>query len=315
MVTLNIINNELIEEKINILYNLQHDINNIIKLVYIIINQHDIVEYKKILLEFIELLVNINNFELSYLFSELDVNNCYLEVYPGTGGKESEDWVKILIKMYMKWVNKFNFKISIINNITSKEMGFKSMIFYIEGCNAFGWLKTEQGTHRLIRKSPFNNLNKRHTSFASVRVYPKIKNNIYFDYKDLVINTYRSSGAGGQHVNTTNSAIRIMHLPTKITAQCQKSRSQHKNRKICLSILYSKIYNLKKKYQKTKEKKIVNENWGKQIRSYVLYPYKEIKDVRTKIQSFDTLKNLNGDIYGFIKLILIKFYIDGDDET
>lgn len=246
------------------------------------------------------------------LSGELDNKGCFLEIHSGAGGTESDDWASILMRMYKRWIERHNFKYEIIDSSVGEEAGIKSVTFKIYGKNTFGWLKTERGVHRLVRISPFNSAGKRHTSFASVWVYPQIDNDIYIEINeaDLRIDTYRSSGAGGQHVNTTDSAVRITHLPSKIVVQCQNNRSQHKNKEECIFMLKSKLYELELKKLEAKDNKKDSEKteigWGNQIRSYVLHPYKMVKDLRTQHQTSNILAVLDGDIDEFIHKILVK---------
>ena len=245
--------------------------------------------------------------EIEVLFSgDNDASNCFLDINAGAGGTESYDWAEMLLRMYLRWADRHNFKATIIHTVSGDEAGIKSATIKINGKNAYGWCRTESGVHRLVRTSPFNSANKRMTSFASAWFYPEINNDIdvQIDAKDLRIDTYRASGAGGQHVNTTDSAVRITHIPTSIVVQCQNDRSQHKNKAACMSMLASKLYNYE--IQK-KEEKIQNDRsaktdigWGHQIRSYVLHPYQMVKDLRTSFETSDTSKVLDGDLDNFI---------------
>ncbi|WPX97079.1 Peptide chain release factor 2 [Candidatus Bandiella woodruffii] len=269
--------------------------------------------YSEVLLQLKKLEQLVKKQEVECLFSgELDENGCFLEIHSGAGGTESDDWASILMRMYMRWLERHNFSYEIIDNLLGDEAGIKSVTFKVQGHNAFGWLKTERGVHRLVRVSPFNSAGKRHTSFASVWVYPKIDTNISIEVKesDLRIDTYRSSGAGGQHVNTTDSAVRITHLPTKIVVQCQNDRSQHRNKEECMSMLRSKLYEMEIKKMEDKDDQKNSEKtdigWGNQIRSYVLHPYKMVKDVRTQWQTSNTSAVLDGDIDEFIHKALMQ---------
>lgn len=273
----------------------------------------DIEVYDDTLFQLKELENSAKQQEIECLLSgELDGNDCFLEVHSGAGGTESDDWASMLTRMYKRWIEGHNFQYEIIDSLIGEEAGIKSITFKIKGNNAFGWLKTERGVHRLVRISPFNSAGKRHTSFASVWVYPKIDNDVSVEIKeaDLRIDTYRSSGAGGQHVNTTDSAVRITHLPTKITVQCQNNRSQHRNKEDCMSMLRSKLYEVELKKAEDKDDKKNSEKteigWGNQIRSYVLHPYKMVKDLRTQHQTTDTDAVLDGNIDEFIQKALTK---------
>ncbi len=240
-----------------------------------------------------------------------DSNDCFLEINAGAGGTESQDWAEMLLRMYLRWAEKHNFKTELIHRLDGEEAGIKSAALKISGTNAYGWAKTESGVHRLVRISPFDSNAKRHTSFASVWVFPLIDDSIdiVIDDKDLRVDTFRASGAGGQHVNKTDSAIRITHIPTNIVVQCQSSRSQHRNRAEALDMLKSRLYELE--LQKQEEEKNKNNEkkteigWGHQIRSYVLQPYQMVKDLRTSYQSPDPNAVLDGDLDGFIMASLI----------
>ena len=238
---------------------------------------------------------------------ENDDNNIYLEIHAGAGGTESQDWADMLRRMYMRWFDKKKFKYEIINEHKGEEAGIKSSTIKVEGAYLYGLMKSESGVHRLVRISPFDSGARRHTSFASVWVYPAIEDdiNIKIDEKDLRIDTYRSSGAGGQHVNTTDSAVRITHLPTKIVVQCQNERSQHKNKETCFKMLKARLYEYeiqKKEEESQKESAFKTDiGWGHQIRSYVLQPYQLVKDLRNKIESTNPVSVLDGNIDLFIE--------------
>ena len=267
-----------------------------------------------------ETLKNINKLKLKtkrneikcFLSNESDSLNCYIEVHAGAGGTESQDWAEMLRKMYMKWALSKDFKTQIISEHKGDEVGIKSSTIKIEGDYIFGWLKSESGIHRLVRISPFDSGARRHTSFASVWVYPMVDENINIEIveKDLRIDTYRSSGAGGQHVNTTDSAVRITHLPTKIVVQCQNERSQHKNKETCMNMLKARLYDfqLKKREQENQnmESSKSEIGWGHQIRSYVLHPYRLVKDNRTNFESSNPDKILDGEIDEFLENSLYK---------
>lgn len=226
-----------------------------------------------------------------FLSNEADSLDCYIEIHAGAGGTESQDWAEMLRRMYMKWADQKNFKSNLISEHKGDEAGIKSSTIKVEGDYVFGWLKKESGIHRLVRISPFDSGARRHTSFASIWVYPVVDENINIEIieKDLRIDTYRSSGAGGQHVNTTDSAVRITHLPSKIVVQCQNERSQHKNKETCMNMLKARLYDyeIKKKEQENQntESSKSEIGWGHQIRSYVLQPYRLVKDNRTNFES------------------------------
>ena len=249
----------------------------------------------------------ISDFELFTLLNkEFDKNNCVLEIHSGAGGTESCDWVNMLYRMYTRWCEQNNYKYELIDKEPGEEVGYKSISILIKGDYAYGYLKCEKGIHRLVRLSPFDSNNRRHTSFASVDVIPEIEvnNEIEIDEKDLKIDVYRSSGAGGQHVNTTDSAVRITHLPTKTVVTCQNGRSQIQNKEQAMQMLKSKLLILKKE----SEEKLLNNirgeqkniEFGSQIRSYVMHPYSLVKDHRTNEETSNVLKVLDGDIDIFI---------------
>jgi peptide chain release factor 2 len=247
-----------------------------------------------------------------FLSNEADLLDCYIEIHAGAGGTESQDWADMLRRMYLKWSDSKKFKSHLISEHKGDEAGIKSSTIKIEGDYVFGWLKTESGIHRLVRISPFDSGARRHTSFASVWVYPAVDENINIEIleKDLRIDTYRSSGAGGQHVNTTDSAVRITHLPSKIVVQCQNERSQHKNKETCMNMLRARLYDyeIKKKEKETQnlESSKSEIGWGHQIRSYVLQPYRLVKDNRTNFESSNPDKVLDGEIDNFLEQSLYK---------
>ena len=242
-----------------------------------------------------------------FLSNEADILDCYIEIHAGAGGTESQDWAEMLRKMYLKWSVNKNFTSNLISEHRGEEAGIKSSTIKIEGEYVFGWLKKESGIHRLVRISPFDSGARRHTSFASVWVYPVIDENIKIEIqdKDLRIDTYRSSGAGGQHVNTTDSAVRITHIPSKIVVQCQNERSQHKNKETCMNMLKARLYDYeikkKEKENQNNEDQKSEIGWGHQIRSYVLQPYQLVKDNRTNFESTNPEKILNGEIDEFLE--------------
>ena len=247
-----------------------------------------------------------------FLSKESDSFDSYIEIHAGAGGTESQDWAEMLRRMYLKWSVNKGFKSQLISEHKGDEAGIKSSTIKIEGDYIFGWLKSESGIHRLVRISPFDSGARRHTSFASVWVYPVVDENIDIEIvdKDLRIDTYRSSGAGGQHVNTTDSAVRITHLPSRIVVQCQNERSQHKNKETCMNMIKARLYDfeIKKREQKTQniESSKAEIGWGHQIRSYVLHPYRLIKDNRTNFESSNPEKVLDGEIDDFLESSLYK---------
>jgi len=243
----------------------------------------------------------------NYLNGDNDASNAFLSIHPGAGGTESQDWAEILLRMYLRFGERMDLKAEITDILAGEEAGIKSVTVRYEGEFAFGYLKEEIGVHRLVRISPFDANKRRHTSFAAVFVIPEVDDSvsINIDLKDLRIDTYRSSGKGGQHVNRTDSAVRITHLPTNTVAQCQNERSQHQNKEQAMKMLRSRLYDLEIKKQQREKDRIEDGKdgiaWGNQIRSYVLHPYQSIKDHRTGIERGDTQRVLDGDIIGFIK--------------
>ncbi|WP_336288513.1 peptide chain release factor 2 [Bartonella sp. CB60] len=246
------------------------------------------------------------------LSGEADSNDTYLEVHAGAGGTESQDWAAMLLRMYTRWAEQHKMKVEILEIHDGEEAGIKSATILVKGHNAYGMLKTESGVHRLVRISPYDSNAKRHTSFASIWVYPVIDDNIEVDVSesDVRIDTYRASGAGGQHVNTTDSAVRITHIKTGIVVQCQTERSQHKNRATAWSMLRARLYEeeLKKREEETNdiESSKTEIGWGHQIRSYVLQPYQLVKDLRTGVENTDPQSVLNGNLDAFIEAALAR---------
>ena len=250
------------------------------------------------------------------LGGETDDSNAIVYLNSGAGGTESQDWAEMLLRMYLRWAEKKGFETQIVDMLPGEEAGIKNATFIVRGKHAYGYLKCEAGIHRLVRVSPFDSNNRRHTSFASFYAYPEIADDIQVDIKDedLRVDTFRSSGPGGQHVNRTESAIRITHIPSGIVVQCQNERSQHKNRAIAMAILKSRLFELEKKKQDEKMDTLNKEKkdiaWGSQIRSYVLHPYRLIKDHRTKHEEHNADAVLDGEIDGFIKSYLLYLTFD-----
>lgn len=240
------------------------------------------------------------------------MNDCFVDINAGAGGTDSCDFALMLLRMYERFANRHQFKVEIVSMLDGEEAGIRSATLKIQGRYAFGWLKMESGVHRLVRISPFNANDKRQTSFASVWVYPQIDDNIEIEIldKDLRVDTYRASGAGGQHVNKTDSAVRITHLPTNIVVQCQSDRSQLKNRAEAMKMLKSRLYEFelqKKREEQNKAEAAKTDNsWGHQIRSYVLHPYQMVKDLRTNYETGNTQSVLDGEIDEFIKAALVN---------
>ena len=242
-----------------------------------------------------------------------DNKNALVEIHSGAGGVESQDWVEMLLRMYSRWAESKNFSLNLIDQSVGDEAGLKSVTIKIDGDNAYGWLKLESGVHRLVRISPFDSQSRRHTSFASVYCYPEVDNtvDIKIAEKDIRIDTYRASGAGGQHVNKTDSAVRITHMPSNISVQCQNSRSQHRSKTMAMEMLKSKLYEIELKKEDKENKKTRSEkgeiSWGNQIRSYVMQPYTMVKDHRTNTEISDVSSVLDGKIEKFLESQLTKF--------
>jgi peptide chain release factor 2 len=260
--------------------------------------------------------------ELEALLSgEADANDCYLEVHAGAGGTESQDWASMLLRMYARWAEQHGFKVDYIEETQGEEAGIKSATIEVKGRNAYGWLKTENGVHRLVRISPFDANARRHTSFASVTVYPVVDDRINIDIKesDVRTDTMRAGGAGGQHVNKTESAIRLTHIPTNIVVVCQNDRSQHRNRSQAWQMLRAKLYEaeLKKREEKAAADQAAKTDigWGHQIRSYVLQPYQMVKDLRTGVATSNTGAVLDGDIDQFMEAALAQKAFGGEPKA
>ena len=255
---------------------------------------------------------NISAAEIAALLSgEQDVSNAIVSIHPGAGGTEAQDWAEMLMRMYLRWAEAHGYVTEILDYQNGDEAGVKSVTFTVSGDYAYGKVKAEAGVHRLVRISPFDANKRRHTSFASVYVYPEVEENIdlAIDEKDLRIDTYRASSAGGQHVNKTDSAVRITHLPTNIVVQCQNERSQLKNKNVAMKVLRSRLYEVRKKEHDEKLGKLVSEKkdiaWGSQIRSYVFQPYQLVKDHRTGVESGNVSAVMNGDLNQFIDAYLV----------
>jgi len=282
-------------------------------------NPSEFAEVKKGLKEFSG---RLDSFELStYLSGDDDSRDAILTIHPGAGGTESQDWAEMLFRMYNRWAETGGYAVKLIDYQSGEEAGLKSATLSIKGEYAYGYLKSESGVHRLVRISPFDANRRRHTSFVSVHVYPEVDENIEIDIneEDLRIDTYRASGAGGQHVNKTSSAVRITHEPTGIVVQCQSERSQHKNKASAMRVLRSRLYQLErerqheelKKYEESKKK----IEWGSQIRSYIFHPYNLVKDHRTGVQTSNIQRVMDGDLEKFINAYLTHGQNDNQVET
>ena len=289
------------------------ELDNLEQLLELAAKENDIVVTKDCEKKINLLLNQIKKTEVScFLSEENDHLDTYLEIHAGAGGTESQDWAQMLRRMYSKWIEKKKSKFEIINEHRGDEAGIKSSTLKITGPYMYGWLKSESGVHRLVRISPFDSGARRHTSFASVWVYPVVDDSIKIDIqeKDIRVDTYRSSGAGGQHVNTTDSAVRITHLPTNIVVQCQNERSQHKNKETCFNMLKARLYKyeIQKKDEASENlaKSKTDIGWGHQIRSYVLQPYQLVKDLRNNLENTDPESVLDGEIDEFLEAALYQ---------
>lgn len=292
-------------KKITNLTNLLHEIDILIQLLD---TEKDATFENELIIKYNNLVEMITQEEFNLMFSgKYDSLNAIVTIHSGAGGTEACDWVAMLLRMYLMWAERKKFKTNITDLMPGDEAGIKNVTFEVIGDYAYGHLRSEKGIHRLVRISPFDANKRRHTSFASVEVIPEFEEDIEIEIKDddLRIDTYRASGAGGQYVNKTESAVRITHLPTNIVVACQSERSQIKNREIAFKILKAKLYVLYEENRKKNIEQIVGEKksigWGNQIRSYVLHPYKMIKDLRTSVEKGDTDKVLNGDLDDFIR--------------
>ena len=304
---------KLYEDLINSFNNSDERLKDLDDLFQLAMEEENLVVQKEVLNNIKELKNDVKKNETNcFLSDEADSLDCYIEIHAGAGGTESQDWADMLRRMYLKWSDKKKFKSSLISEHRGDEAGIKSTTIKLDGDYVYGWLKRESGIHRLVRISPFDSGARRHTSFASVWVYPVINENINIEIldKDLRIDTYRSSGAGGQHVNTTDSAVRITHIPSKIVVQCQNERSQHKNKETCMNMLKARLYDYERKKREQENQTVENSKseigWGHQIRSYVLQPYRLVKDNRTNYESTSPEKVLDGEINEFLEESLYK---------
>ncbi|MBP9753193.1 MAG: peptide chain release factor 2 [Proteobacteria bacterium] len=298
-------------QKVRDIESLENDLQTNIEFIDLLEAEGDIESILEFEMNIKDLLKKTSKLQLETLLSgEADSNNCFLEINAGAGGTEAQDWAQMLGRMYARWAESKRYKIEVIDENPGDEAGIKSITLKINGYQSYGWLKGESGVHRLVRISPFDSNARRHTSFASVWVYPEIDDSIdiVIEDKDLRVDTYRASGAGGQHVNKTESAIRITHIPTNIAVQCQNDRSQHKNRAQAMSMLKARLYELELR----KKEEAANANaasktdigWGHQIRSYVLQPYQLVKDSRTGVEKGNAHGVLDGDLDDFLEAAL-----------
>ncbi|WP_200773579.1 peptide chain release factor 2 [Tepidimicrobium xylanilyticum] len=286
---------------------LMNHIEDLEVLIELTIEEEDYQTYKEVKEGFKIVSKGAEKFKLSTLLDgEYDKNNAILSIHSGAGGLEAQDWAEMLLRMYKRWADQKGFQVEMLDILSDTEGGIKSVTLLIKGLNAYGYLKSEKGVHRLVRISPFDSSNRRHTSFASVDVYPELDDevDIKINESDLKIDTYRASGAGGQHVNTTDSAVRITHIPTGITVQCQNERSQHSNKITAMKMLKAKLIQLKEEEKKEKiedlQGKYTQIAWGSQIRSYIFHPYNLVKDHRTDVEVGDINGVMDGDIDVFI---------------
>ena len=300
-----------LKELIDTFQQLQHQSEEIELMFELLEEEEDPELYQEQIQAVKKLEKEIDRLEIRLILDEpYDRNSAYIELHPGAGGTESQDWAEMLFRMYTRWAEKNGYKVEILNYLKGEEAGLKSATLLIKGSYAYGYLKAEKGVHRLVRISPFDSSGRRHTSFASLHVMPEIEDDVEVEIRpeDLNIDTYRSSGAGGQHVNTTDSAVRITHKPTGIVVTCQSERSQIQNRERAMKVLKARLYQHKLEEQQKKLEEIKGEQteigWGNQIRSYVFHPYRMVKDLRTKKQSTNVNAVMDGEIQPFIEAYL-----------
>ncbi len=302
-----------LNEEIGLFEHLTKEMIDLIQLNELAVTEEDVKLSREVETEYGKTLKDYNEVEKRSLFSgEFDKNDAVVSLHPGAGGLESQDWAEMLLRMYLRWADKKKFKVDINDYQPDEEAGIKSVMFTVHGPYAFGLLEAEKGVHRLVRISPFDQAKRRHTSFVSVDAIPliEVRKEIEIKPEDLRIDTYRSSGAGGQHVNVTDSAVRIVHLPTGVTVQCQNERSQLKNKQTAMKILKARLFDRMRKEQEKKIEELRGQRediaFGSQIRSYVFHPYRMVKDHRTDIEIGDADRVINGDIDEFIDAYLRK---------
>lgn len=283
-----------------------------------LLSEHDVDMQKALVVDVLDIEASTSSLEMNRLFiEEHDQSSAYLDIQSGSGGTEAQDWAQMLMRMYTRWAEDHGFGIEITQMMNGEVAGIRNVTLKIDGAYAYGWLKTETGVHRLVRKSPFDSGNRRHTSFASVFIYPEVSDDVTVDFEpsDLRIDTYRSSGAGGQHVNTTDSAVRITHIPTGVVVQCQAERSQHKNKAAALKQLQAKLHQVALAEQNEEKQKLEDNKdditWGQQIRSYVL-DQARVKDLRTMVEVNTPQSVLDGGIDVFIRASLQKLVSDSE---
>ena len=300
-----------IKDKVNTFYTLEGEVEDLAVAFELILEEPDEDLQVELESQISEVSEKLNKFELEILLSgPYDANNAILELHPGAGGTESQDWAEMLYRMYTRYAERKGFKVEVLDYLVGEEAGIKSVTIKIKGTNAFGYFKAERGVHRLVRIAPFDSGRRRHTSFCSCDVMPEFSGDIDIEIRaeDLKIDTYRASGAGGQHINTTDSAVRITHLPTNTIVTCQNQRSQIKNREAAMEMLKSKLYQRKLEEQEAELAKIRGEvkeiGWGSQIRSYVFHPYSLVKDHRTSYEVGNVQGVMDGDLDGFIDAYL-----------
>lgn len=304
----------ILSEKINKIKALEAKVHSSKELIELAESENDTSVLQEAENDFKSFQKEIEHYKLESLLSkEADQNDAFIEIHSGAGGTEAQDWAEMLYRMYMRWAEKKGYTVSFIEESEGEEAGIKSATMKVSGHNAYGWLKNESGVHRLVRISPFDSNARRHTSFASVWVFPVVDDSIKIDINpaDCRIDVYRASGAGGQHVNKTDSAVRITHIPTGIVVQCQNQRSQFQNKDECWAMLRARLYEQelqKKQAQSEQLNQTKGDNgWGNQIRSYVLQPYQMVKDLRTGYETSDTSGVLDGDLDGFMNSALAYF--------
>ena len=305
---------KILKDKINLYTKTALTLNNLLEMNKLLEEEEDNELVKELLNDTKKLNKDIENLEIKTLLSgKYDINNAIISMHPGAGGTESQDWVQMLYRMYTRWAEKNNFEVKELDFLEGDEAGIKSVTFLVKGEYAYGYLKGEMGVHRLVRISPFDSGGRRHTSFASVEVLPEINDDVQIEINpdDLRIDTYRASGAGGQHINKTSSAVRITHIPTNIVVTCQSERSQIQNRETAMKMLKSKLFDLKEKEREANITDLKGEQkdiaWGSQIRSYVFCPYTMVKDHRTNYEVGNVQAVMDGQIDDFIKEYLKKF--------